>query len=70
MVEECQQMFEELKSYLNLSPLLTKSKLDEELYLYLIVFSMAISSVLVRQEEKTQKLIYYIRKTLHDVKTS
>ena len=68
-IEECQQAFEELKSYLSSSSVLIKSKLEEKLYLYLIVFLVEISLVLVREKERTQRSIYYISKTLHDAET-
>ena len=45
-------------------PLLSKSELDEELYLYLAVSSVAISAVLLYEWDKAQKLIYYISETL------
>ena len=36
-INECQQMFENLKAYLSSPPLLSPSRLGEELYLYLVV---------------------------------
>ncbi|KAL0387529.1 UNVERIFIED_CONTAM: hypothetical protein Sradi_2634700 [Sesamum radiatum] len=49
--EECQQAFEELKTYLVKLPLLVKPILGNTLYLYLSSTSQAISSVLVREED-------------------
>ncbi|GKV20170.1 hypothetical protein SLEP1_g30327 [Rubroshorea leprosula] len=46
-------------------PLLTKAKDGEILYLYLGISDEAISSVLVREEAKQQKPIYYISSVLH-----
>ncbi|GKV40196.1 hypothetical protein SLEP1_g47864 [Rubroshorea leprosula] len=63
--QECQAAFEELKSYLSSPPLLTKAVDGELLYLYLGVSDEAISSVLVREEAKPQKPIYYISSVLH-----
>ena len=37
---ECQQAFEDLKTYLTSTPLLSPSKQGEELYLYLVVSPM------------------------------
>ena len=65
-IEESQQKFEEWKSYLNSPPLLTKLEPSEELCLYLMVSPAAISSVLIHQEGKLQKPIYYISRTLYD----
>ncbi|GKV07135.1 hypothetical protein SLEP1_g18937 [Rubroshorea leprosula] len=63
--QECQAAFEELKSYLSSPPLLTKAIDGEILYLYLGISGEAISSVLVREEAKQQKPIYYINSVLH-----
>ena len=38
--DECQQAFEDLKTYLTSTPLLSSSKQGEELYLYLVVSPM------------------------------
>ncbi|GKV15225.1 hypothetical protein SLEP1_g26025 [Rubroshorea leprosula] len=63
--QECYAAFDELKSYLSSPPLLTKAKDGEILYLYLGIQDEAISSVLVREEAKQQKPIYYISSVLH-----
>ncbi|GKV39077.1 hypothetical protein SLEP1_g46896 [Rubroshorea leprosula] len=62
---ECQAAFEELKSYLSSPPLLTKAVDGELLYLYLGIADEGISSVLVREEARQQKPIYYISSVLH-----
>ena len=46
---ECQQAFEDLKAYLSSPPLLSPSKPEEELFLYLVVPLTAISAVLIRE---------------------
>ncbi|GKV12017.1 hypothetical protein SLEP1_g23223 [Rubroshorea leprosula] len=56
---ECQAAFDELKSYLSSPPLLTKANDGEILYLYLGISDESISSVLVREEGKQQKPVYY-----------
>ncbi|GKV46622.1 hypothetical protein SLEP1_g53596 [Rubroshorea leprosula] len=66
--QECQAAFEELKSYLSSSPLLIKAIDGEILYLYLGILDEAVSSVLVREEAKQQKPIYYISSVLHGAK--
>ncbi|GLT62786.1 hypothetical protein SLA2020_353960 [Shorea laevis] len=63
--EECEAAFEELKSYLSSPPLLTKAVDGEILYLYLGISDEAISSVLVREEGKQQRPVYYISSVLH-----
>jgi len=55
---ECQQVFKDLKAYLSSSPLLSPSKLGDELFLYLAVSLAVVSSTLVREEVKVQKPVY------------
>jgi ribonuclease HI len=62
--DECQQAFDELKRYLTEPPLLSPSKQGEELYLYLAVSPTAISSALIREEERRQLPVYYTSKAL------
>ena len=44
---ECQKAFQELKAYLGSPPLLSPSKPNEELFLYLVVSPTTISSTLI-----------------------
>ncbi|KAL0402033.1 UNVERIFIED_CONTAM: hypothetical protein Slati_4233200 [Sesamum latifolium] len=62
--EECQQAFQELKTYLAQLPLLTKLVTGEVLYLYLAAGPQAVSSVLIKEEGGTQKPIYYPRSAI------
>ncbi|KAL0345593.1 UNVERIFIED_CONTAM: hypothetical protein Sradi_4390600 [Sesamum radiatum] len=59
--EECQQAFEDLKTYLAKLPLLVKPIRGDTLYLYTSSTSQVVSSVLVREEKGTQIRIYYVR---------
>lgn len=65
---KCQRALDELKYYLNSSPLLTKAEDSEILYLYLEILSETISFVLVWEVGKQQKPIYYINKVLQGAK--
>ncbi|KAK3013371.1 hypothetical protein RJ639_009536 [Escallonia herrerae] len=67
--EECQKSFEELKLYLSSPPLLTKPVTGEDLFLYLSISEVAVSTVLIREEEGKQRPVYYISKVLQDVGT-
>ncbi|KAL0434414.1 UNVERIFIED_CONTAM: hypothetical protein Slati_2775700 [Sesamum latifolium] len=60
----CQQVFEELKSYLAKLPLLVKPCHRDTLYLYLSTTPQTISFVLIREEGGKQMPIYYVRKVL------
>ncbi|GKV18271.1 hypothetical protein SLEP1_g28676 [Rubroshorea leprosula] len=59
--DKCLPFFKIMRS----PPLLTKAKDGEILYLYLGISDEAISLVLVREEAKQQKPIYYISSVLH-----
>ena len=62
--DECQKVFEDLKAYLTMAPLLGPFVVGEELYLYLVVTTHAMSSALIREEDKVQRPIYYASKAL------
>ena len=57
--DECQQAFENLKVYLSSSLLLNPSRPGEELYLYLVISQAAVSAALVREEDGSQKPVYF-----------
>ena len=65
---KCQQAFEDLKAYLSFPSLLSPSKPGEELFLYLVVIPAAVSSTLVRAEDRVQKPIYYTSQVLRGTK--
>lgn len=48
--KECEKTFQELKSYLKGSPLLATPKLDEKLFLYLVVSNHVVSAALVQDD--------------------
>ena len=62
--DECQKAFQDLKIYLTTAPLLSPSILGEEMYLYLAVSPHAVSSALIKEEGKVQKLVYYTSRAL------
>ncbi|KAK3008904.1 hypothetical protein RJ639_013201 [Escallonia herrerae] len=68
--EECQRSFEELKQYLASLPFLTKPINGEDLFVYLSVSEVAVSTVLIRDEKGKHKPVYYVSKVLQDEETS
>nr|XP_023897498.1 uncharacterized protein LOC112009397 [Quercus suber] len=58
--DECEAAFQELKRYLSNPPLLSPSKEDENLYLYLAVSSTVVSAALIREENRKQLPVYYV----------
>ncbi|XP_071916252.1 uncharacterized protein [Coffea arabica] len=61
---ECQQAFDELKAHIVRLPVLTSPAQGEILFIYLTVGEEAISAVLVREEGKIQKPVYYVSRAL------
>ena len=61
--DECQQVFENLKVYLSSPPLLSSSRPGEELYLYLAVSQTAVRATLVREEDGSQRPVYFTSQT-------
>ena len=57
--DECQQVFENLKLYLSSPPLLSPSRPGEELYLYLVVSQAAVNATLIREEDGSQRPVYF-----------
>ena len=64
---ECQKAFEDLKKYISSPPLLSPSKPGKELYLYIAVLQAAVSAALVREEEGTQRPVYFVSKAFWGV---
>ncbi|KAL5560858.1 hypothetical protein UlMin_030605 [Ulmus minor] len=65
----CEQSFQDLKSYLGRPPLLSMPHEGDSLILYLAVSKGAVSSALVREEDGIQWPIYYTSKSLLDAET-
>ena len=62
---ECQQAFEEIKTYLTRSLILSSLEPDEQLYMYLVVSECTVSVVLFRHvKDKEQRLVYYVSKAM------
>ncbi|KAL5578569.1 hypothetical protein UlMin_020268 [Ulmus minor] len=68
-IADCEQSFQELKSYLGKPPLLSKPHEGDSLILYLAVSKGVVSSALVREEDGVQWPIYYTSKSLLDAET-
>ena len=58
--DECEATFQELKRYLSNPPLLSPSKEGEDLFLYLVVSTTAVSAALIKEENRIQCPVYYI----------
>ena len=61
---DCIEAFQNLLNHLEKPLILSKPVDHEELFVYLVVSSNAISSALVREEDKVQRPVYYVSKKL------
>ena len=65
--DECQKAFKDLKAYFASPLLLSPSKPNEELSLYLAISphpTLAINSALIRKEDHVQLLVFYTSRAL------
>ena len=62
--DECQMAFDNLKAYLSSPLLLSPSKPGEELYLYLAISQATVSAALVREEDRSQRPVYFTSRAL------
>ena len=60
--------FQELKQYLSHSPIMSSPVVDEVLFAYIAIALYAISFVLIRVDSGIQRPIYYVSKSLNEVK--
>ena len=67
--EECVLAFKEFNQYLSHPLVLSRLEKEEVLYAYLVVTDYAVSLVLVRNESRVQRLVYYVNKSLHEAET-
>ena len=59
-MKECETAFQKLKRHLSNPPLLSPSKEEEDLFLYLVVFAIVVSTALIREKNRIQLSVYYI----------
>ena len=57
-----------MKKYLSSPPLLSPSVLGEELYLYIAVSQAAVSAALVRNDERSQRPVYFVSRAFRGAK--
>ena len=60
--------FQQLKEYLSRPPIMSKLEKDEVLFAYIAIALHVVSLVLVRDENRVQRPVYYVSKSLHEVK--
>lgn len=62
--EECETAFQAIKKHMSQPPILSKPEAGESLIMYLATTEHAISSVLVREDGRQHKQVYYVSKRL------
>ena len=67
--DESEMAFQQLKDYLGSPPLLTVPNLGEDLILYLYILPTVVSEVLIQEQDKVQKPVYYVSKVLMGAET-
>ena len=67
--EECIAAFEELKQNLLHPFVLSRPKREEVPYAYIVVTDHAVSLVLLKTENRVQKPVYYVSKSLQVAET-
>ena len=66
--EECAKAFQQFKDYLARPPIMSSPNPDEVLFAYIAVAPYAVSLVLIRVDNGIQRPVYYVSKSLHEVK--
>ena len=66
--KECARAFQQLKDYLARPPIMSSLEPDEVLFAYIAVAPYAVSLVLIRVDCGVQRPVYYVSKSLHEVK--
>ncbi|XP_075640682.1 uncharacterized protein LOC142612478 [Castanea sativa] len=64
--KECALAFQQLKEYLSQPPIMSRPEEEEVLFAYVAIASHAVSLVLIRVDNKVQRLVYYVSKSLHE----
>ena len=65
--EECALAFQQLKEYLARPPIMSSPEANEMLFAYIAIAFHAVSLVLIREDNGTQRPVYYVSKLLHEV---
>ena len=59
--------FQQLKEYFSRPSVMSRPKVDEVLFAYIVVASHAVSLLLIRVNNGVQRPVYYVSKSLHEV---
>ena len=65
-MEECFSAFQKLKKYLSQPPVMSKLKNEEVLIAYIATAPHAVSLILIQVDDRVQRPVYYVSKSLHE----
>ena len=66
-IEECSSAFQQLKEYLLWPSIMSKLEGDDVSFAYIAIASHMVSLVLERVDDRVQRPVYYVSKSLHEV---
>ena len=66
---EQEKTFTELKQYLSLPPILSSPLTEEDLFMYLVVSKVVVSTILFCEENKKQRHMFYVSRMLFNAET-
>jgi len=69
LTDDCEQIFQKLKTTLTSPPILHKSDTRQPLLVYITATDHTVSAALVQDIEGTQHLVYFVSRTLQDPET-
>jgi len=67
--DDCEQIFQKLKTTLTSSPILHKPDISQPLLVYITATDHTVSAALVQEVEGTQHPVYFVSRTLQDPET-
>ena len=67
--DDCEQIFQKLKTTLNLPPILHKPDTNQPLLVYITTTNYTVSAALIQEIEGTQHPVYFMSRTLQDPET-
>jgi len=67
--DDCEQIFQKLKTTLTSSPILHKPDTHQPLLVYITATDYTVNAALVQEIEGTQHLVYFVSRTLQDPET-
>ena len=66
-IEECSSAFQQLKEYLLWPSIMSKLEGDDVSFAYIAIASHMVSLVLERVDDRVQRPVYYVSKSLYEV---